>query len=201
MLKVQQIELSKLKPWHDNPRINDEAAKAVAKSIESFGFNVPILCDRDFNIIAGHTRWKSAKKIGLKSVPIIVLEMSENQCKAFAIADNKTGEISEWNFPKLQKVLKKLKNSKFELSALGYCQAELQMILTKQRNFNWKTFEEQFKTELTQTHVLLPVKIPAKMKEALKEAISRFADKNNIEQKDFAKMAGQVFGLLLGVSQ
>ena len=201
MLKVQQIELSKLKPWQDNPRINDEAAKAVAKSIESFGFNVPILCDRELNIIAGHTRWKAAKKIGIKSVPVIVLEMNENQCKAFAIADNKTGEISEWDFPKLQKVLKKLKNSKFDLSTLGYCQAELQAILTKQRDFDWKTFEERFKTELTQTHVLLPVKIPAKNKEAIKEAVNKFADKSNIEKKDFAKKAGQVFALLLGVSQ
>jgi len=75
MLKVQQIEPSKLKPWEDNPRINDEAVDAVVKSIKSFGFNVPILCDQQFTIIAGHTRWKAAKKIDMKSVPVIMLEL------------------------------------------------------------------------------------------------------------------------------
>jgi hypothetical protein len=56
MLRVQNVELSLLKPWEDNPRINDEAVDAVAKSIESFGFNVPILCDQEFTIIAGHSK-------------------------------------------------------------------------------------------------------------------------------------------------
>ena len=74
MLKIQQMEPSALKPWEDNPRINDEAVDAVVKSIKSFGFNVPILCDQQFTIIAGHTRWKAAKKIGMKSLPVIALE-------------------------------------------------------------------------------------------------------------------------------
>ena len=95
MLKIQQMEPSALKPWEDNPRINDEAVDAVVKSIKSFGFNVPILCDQQFTIIAGHTRWKAAKKIGMKSVPVISLELSEAQRDAFAIADNKTGEIAD----------------------------------------------------------------------------------------------------------
>jgi len=94
MLEVQDVELSLLKPWEDNPRINDEAVDAVAKSIKSFGFNVPILCDQELTIIAGHTRWKAAKKIGMKSVPVIVLAITEDQRKAFAVADNKTAELA-----------------------------------------------------------------------------------------------------------
>ena len=112
MLKVQQIEPSKLKPWEDNPRINDEAVDAVAESIKSFGFNVPILCDQELTIIAGHTRWKAANKIGMNSVPVIILELSEAQREAFAIADNKTGEIADWDYSRLREILEKLKRKK-----------------------------------------------------------------------------------------
>ena len=105
MLKIQQMDPFALKPWEDNPRINDEAVDAVAESIKSFGFNVPILCDQQFTIIAGHTRWKAAKKLGMKSVPVIMLELSEAQRDAFAVADNKTGEIADWDYPRLRKIL------------------------------------------------------------------------------------------------
>ncbi len=90
MLEVQQIRVSSLKPWQNNPRLNDHAVDAVARSIESFGFNVPILCDQNATIIAGHTRWKAARRLGMKSVPVITLEMSESQRRAFSVADNKT---------------------------------------------------------------------------------------------------------------
>jgi len=201
MLKVQQLEPSKLKPWEDNPRINDEAVDAVAKSIESFGFNVPILCDQRFNIIAGHTRWKAAKKIGMKSVPIIVVEMTEIQRRAFSIADNKTGEIADWDYPKLRDVLKELKCKKIDLPSLGYSQGELQALLTQQKEFDWKAFEERFKTKLTSMYVLLPVKVSVEMKETFKRAIKELVNEHGITEKEPAKAAGQVLGLLLGVSQ
>ena len=201
MLKVQQIEPSKLKPWEDNPRINDEAVDAVVKSIKSFGFNVPILCDQQFTIIAGHTRWKAAKKIGMKSVPVIMLELSEAQRDAFAIADNKTGEIAVWDYPGLRRILEKLKRKKINLPSLGYSQGELQALLRQQKEFDWKVFEERFKTKLTSMYVLLPIKVSADMKESFKEAIQELANKHEIKEKDPAKTAGQVLGLLLGVSQ
>ncbi|MFB0524257.1 MAG: ParB N-terminal domain-containing protein [Phycisphaerae bacterium] len=197
MLQVQDIKLSLLKTWEDNPRINDEAVDAVAKSIESFGFNVPILCDQRLTIIAGHTRWKAAEKIGMKSVPVIVLEISETQRKAFAVADNKTAEIADWDYQKLRKVLEELKSKKVNLPSLGYCQAELQALLTQQRQFDWKAFEERLKAKLALTYVLLPVKIRAETKETFKKAIKEFANEHGIDEKDFAKTVGEVFGLLL----
>jgi len=200
MLKVQDVELSLLKPWEDNPRINDEAVDVVVKSIEFFGFNVPILCDQELTIIAGHTRWKAATKIGMKSVPVIVLEMTEDQRKAFAVADNKTAEIADWDYPKLQKILEGLKHKKINLPSLGYSQDELQALLTKQKDFDWKAFEERFKNSLMSTYTLVPVKVPAQRKEAFHKAIKELANKYRIEQKDFAKAAGEVFGLLLGLS-
>jgi len=201
MLKVQNVELSLLKPWEDNPRINDEAVDAVAKSIDSFGFNVPILCDQEFTIIAGHTRWKAAKKIGMKSVPVIVLKITEAQRKAFAVADNKTAEIADWDYPKLRKVLEELKNKKINLPSLGYCQAELRALLAKQREFDWKAFEDQLKAKLAQVYVLVPIKVPVKMKETFKKAIEKLANEHKIKEKDFAKAAGKVLGVLLGLSQ
>jgi hypothetical protein len=200
MLKVKDVELSLLKPWEDNPRINDKAVDAVAKSIESFGFNVPILCDQEFVIIAGHTRWKAAKKIGMKLVPVIILEITEAQRKAFTIADNKTTELADWDYPKLQKVLEELKHKKIDLPSLGYLQAELQALLAKQKEFDWKAFEERFKNRFTVTYALILVKVQAQRKGDFNRAIKELVDKYNIEQKDFAKAAGEALGLLLGLS-
>jgi len=199
MLQVQDIKLSLLKTWEDNPRINDEAVDAVAKSIESFGFNVPILCDRQLTIIAGHTRWKAAQKIGMESVPVIVLKIGKVQRKAFTVADNQTAGLGGWDYPKLRKVLEELKRKKINLASLDYSQAGLQALLTQQRQFDWKAFEERFKTKLAPTYVLLPVKIRAETRETFKKAIKEFADENGIEEKDFAKAVGEVLGLLLGL--
>jgi ParB/RepB/Spo0J family partition protein len=102
MLQVQEIEIEKLHPWEDNPRLNDHAVDAVAESIRSFGFNVPILCDQNLLIIAGHTRWKAAQKLGLEKVPVLLVEMTDAKRRAFAVADNKTAEIADWEFPKLR---------------------------------------------------------------------------------------------------
>ena len=104
-MQIQDIELKKLKPWEKNPRINDHAVDAVVKSISQFGFNVPILCDPNFTIIAGHTRWKAAKNLKLRTVPVVVLELTDTQRKAFSIADNKTAEIAKWDFPQLGEIL------------------------------------------------------------------------------------------------
>ena len=100
MMEIRQMETNKIKLWEDNPRLNEQAVEAVARSIESFGFNVPILCDRNSTIIAGHTRWKAAQRLGLKTVPVIILDLSDYERQAFSIADNKTAEIADWDLPK-----------------------------------------------------------------------------------------------------
>jgi DNA modification methylase len=129
VLQVQEVEISKLKPWEDNPRLNDIAVDAVARSIQSFGFNVPILCDQDFTIVAGHTRWKAAKKIGLTTVPTIVLQLTDSQRRAFAVTDNKTAEIAEWDFPKLREVLQEIRLEEINLGDLGFSDEELRKLL------------------------------------------------------------------------
>ena len=98
-MRVIDVSLNELRPYEKNPRKNDAAVKFVAKSIEEFGFKVPIVIDKDNVIVAGHTRYKAAKKLKLENVPCIVADdLSEQQIKAFRLADNKVAEKAEWDF-------------------------------------------------------------------------------------------------------
>ena len=90
--------IEEITPYENNPRRNDEAVKYVAKSIEEFGFKNPILIDADGVIVAGHTRYKAAKELGMEEVPCIVTDdLTEEQVKAFRLADNKVAEIAQWD--------------------------------------------------------------------------------------------------------
>lgn len=102
-LKVEYRNVAGLIPYVNNPRLNDGAVDAVAASIKEFGFKVPIVVDSDGVIVAGHTRLKAAKKLGLDSVPVIVADdLSPEQVKAFRLADNKTAELAQWDLGKLE---------------------------------------------------------------------------------------------------
>ena len=98
-----------LVPYGNNPRKNDKAVDAVAASIREFGFNVPITCDEHYVVATGHTRLKAAIKLGLDRVPVIVLKgLSEDQIKAWRLADNKTAELATWDEDKLRFELKSI---------------------------------------------------------------------------------------------
>ena len=89
-------------PYGNNPRKNDQSVEYVAESIREFGFKVPIVIDRNGVIVTGHTRLKAAKKLKLKEVPCIIADdLTEDQIKAFRLADNKVAEFSDWDFEKL----------------------------------------------------------------------------------------------------
>lgn len=101
-MEIKSMKLEELKVYENNPRKNDEAVPYVAASIKEFGFKVPIIIDKDKVIIAGHTRYKAAKELKLKTVPVIVADdLTEDQVKAFRLIDNKTQELSSWDFGKL----------------------------------------------------------------------------------------------------
>ena len=98
-MNILTKKLEEIKPYEKNPRKNDEAVKYVAESIKQFGFKVPIVIDKDGIIVAGHTRYKAAKKLGLAEVPCIVADdLTDEQVKAFRLADNKVAEKAEWDF-------------------------------------------------------------------------------------------------------
>lgn len=97
-LKIHIFDIDTIIPYENNPRINDGAVDYVAKSIKEFGFKVPIVVDQNNVIVAGHTRFKACKKLGIKEVPCIIADdLTDDQIKAYRIADNKVAEYSEWD--------------------------------------------------------------------------------------------------------
>lgn len=120
---IIEKKLEELSEYGNNPRNNDNAVDAVAASIKEFGFKVPIVIDTNGVIIAGHTRAKAAAKLGLQTVPCIVADdLTEEQIKAFRLADNKTGELAGWDFEKLEAELAEL--SAMDMSAFGFVMSD-----------------------------------------------------------------------------
>lgn len=104
--KIVMMFTDELIPYNNNPRVNDGAVDAVAKSIEEFGFRNPIIVDKNNVIIAGHTRLKASQKLGLKKVPVIVADdLTDEQANALRIVDNRTSDLAEWDFVKLKEEL------------------------------------------------------------------------------------------------
>lgn len=117
-MEFVEKELTWLKPYANNPRDNANAVEPVANSIKEFGFKVPIVATSDGEIINGHTRFKASKLLGLEKVPVIIADdLTDEQIKAFRLADNKTGELAEWNEELLAKELEKLD---FNLEQFGF---------------------------------------------------------------------------------
>ena len=105
-MNIIDLSVDELIPYENNPRKNDDAVDKVALSISAFGFKVPIVIDANNVIVTGHTRLKAAKKLGMKSVPCIKADdLTEEQIKAFRLADNKVAEFSEWDEEKLMQEL------------------------------------------------------------------------------------------------
>lgn len=105
-MNIEELRVDDLIPYENNPRNNEEAVDKVALSISSFGFKVPIIVDRDNVIVAGHTRHKAAKKLGLTTVPVIRADdLTDDQIRAFRLADNKVSEFATWDLDKLEKEL------------------------------------------------------------------------------------------------
>lgn len=117
--KITYRKTAELIPYHNNPRENAKAVEAVAASIRNFGFKVPIVIDANDVIVAGHTRLLAAKEIGIESVPCIVADdLTDEQVRAFRLADNKTAELAGWNFDLLAEELGSIEM--IDMSAFGF---------------------------------------------------------------------------------
>lgn len=123
-MKIFEIPVHDIVPYENNPRINDGAVDAVAESIERFGFNVPIVVDADNVIIAGHTRHKAAIKLGMETVPCIIPDLTEEQAKAFRLADNKVSEFSTWDADLLMQELEALCEMGVDMEDFGFSAME-----------------------------------------------------------------------------
>lgn len=122
-MNIIEKKLTEIFEYENNPRNNDNAVDFVAESIKQFGFKVPIVIDKDSVIIAGHTRYKAAKKLGLKKVPCIMADdLNEEQVKAFRLADNKVAEKAQWDFRLLLQEIEEIDG--FVMSDFGFSNIE-----------------------------------------------------------------------------
>ena len=117
-MNIVNKKINELKPYQNNPRINEDSVKLVANSIKEFGFKVPIVIDKNNVIIAGHTRYKASQELQLEEVPCIVADdLNEEQIKAYRLADNKVGELSSWDYELLDD---ELDDIEIDMSDFGF---------------------------------------------------------------------------------
>ena len=129
-MEIEWRPIGEIRPYDRNPRHNDAAVDAVARSIAEFGFRQPIVVDAEGVIIVGHTRYKAALKLGLHEVPVhVAKDLTPAQIQAYRIADNKTADLATWNLDLLPEELAALKAEDFDLSLLGFSDEELGALL------------------------------------------------------------------------
>ena len=118
-MNIIEKRVKDLKPYEKNPRLNDDAVKYVAESIRNFGFKVPIVIDKDNNIVCGHTRWKACKKLKIDTVPCVVADdLTEEQIRAYRLADNRVAEKAEWDLALLDTELAEIET--IDMTLLGF---------------------------------------------------------------------------------
>jgi DNA modification methylase len=134
-MQIKLAEISTIKPYENNPRkLSEQAIQKVAMSLKEYGFRQPIVVDKNMVIVAGHTRYRASKKLGLKQVPISVIDnLSEEQINAYRIADNRTAEESEWDNELLKIEIKELEAKDFKLDLLGFNDEQLNDILFEEK--------------------------------------------------------------------
>lgn len=121
MNEVQYIPIDDVIPYENNPRDNDAAVDAVAASIDEFGFQQPLVCDKDMVLVVGHTRLKAAKRLGYTQVPVVVAsELTDEQIRAYRLADNKTNELASWDYELLDEELDAITG--IDMSMFGFIQ-------------------------------------------------------------------------------
>jgi DNA modification methylase len=129
-MQVVLRPITSIRPYPNNPRHNEEAVAAVARSIQTFGFRQPIVVDEDGVIIVGHTRYKAALRLGMDQVPVhVARELTPAQVKAYRLADNQTATLSHWDDEKLPLELMDLQGMDFNLELTGFSSDELLQLL------------------------------------------------------------------------
>ena len=161
MIKMEEVDIDLIKPYKNNPReISAEAVQKVMKSIKEFGYNQPIVVDKDPVILAGHTRWKAMKQRGKKKANIIIRDLTKEQAVAYRIMDNRSGEESKWQNKLLAEELNVLQDTSFDLDLTGFNATELENLANdKELGFiqNSKELKEnlnvEFPDNMQVTHV------------------------------------------------
>lgn len=130
-MKIELRAPGQVKPYEGNPRINKQAVAAVARSIEQFGFRQPVVVDKHGVIVVGHTRWLAAKKLKLAKIPVhVATDLSAAKARAYRLADNRTGDLAEWDLELLPGELKALAKTSVDLAGVGFDAEAVRKLLT-----------------------------------------------------------------------
>ncbi len=129
-MKIETRQITEVKPYANNPRQNDDAVEAVAESIRRFGFRQPIVVDADGVIVAGHTRFRAAQRLGLATVPVhVATDLTPDEVRAYRLTDNKTAELASWDDAMLSIELDALRGAGIDWTLLGFDEEELAKLL------------------------------------------------------------------------
>ena len=122
-MEIIELPVKSIKPYKNNPRHNDKAVEFVANSLREFGWKQPIVIDDQYEIVAGHTRWKAAKMLGMETVPCVMADdLTPEQVQAYRLADNKTAEMADWDFDLLEQELNEIDPAMFDMADFGFFQ-------------------------------------------------------------------------------
>tara|TARA_B100001057_G_C22696841_1_gene890064 strand:- start:614 stop:1099 length:486 start_codon:yes stop_codon:yes gene_type:complete len=155
-MDITEVDINSIFPYINNPRKNLNVDK-VASSIKEFGFQQPIVVDKENVIIVGHTRYAAAKKLGLNKIPVQVANLSEIKAKAYRIADNKLAQDNYWDLDKLQIELDNISKNNYELLNTGFDSDELQNLLNKEPKID----DDIENTEITDSYLKAKNKCPS----------------------------------------
>lgn len=148
-MEIIEKKLDEIKPYKNNPRINTSAIEKVAQSIKDYGFKNPIILDKNNEIICGHTRYEAAKQLELKKVPCIVAtDLTPKQVREYRLVDNKTSELSWWDFDKLNEEIEKYNLDVFDYGFKDFnLEEDYNDQNTKDAEIDQDKLKEEFRNE------------------------------------------------------
>lgn len=148
-MEVRNMNIDDIKPYNNNPRDNDNAVESTANSIKEFGWQQPIVVDKDMVIIVGHTRYKAAKKLGYKEVPVVVASnLNKEQVRAYRLADNKTGELADWDLSLLDEEFEAIIDIDMSDYGFNFDDTEVDDIDVSDKDLS-ETFNEKYELKVT----------------------------------------------------
>jgi len=151
-VELQTIPIKSLRPFARNPRTHPDSAIAkLVKSIETYGWTNPVLVNKDMTVLAGHARLKAAQKLGMKDVPVIVLDIPDEYAAAYVIADNRIQDETSWDLPTLKDILQELDTGAFDMEATGFSEDEIEKMMTAVHEDAGKTMNEGLQYQIIVT--------------------------------------------------
>jgi len=179
-MRVEEIEIHRLCLWKGRPKQSRDICDLLAGSIRRFGFLVPILCDKSYRVISGHVRLLAARRIGMKTVPAIVLDLKGWAMRAFAIAEQELSRKRSWKQDSIPKHLVQLSARGFDPSTLGFDPVAIEALLGTEKAVKWRNADQHIRKTRQQNASLLTLRVPATARETITSRAQRHAKRKGI---------------------